>query len=207
LAERTNDEWIRALSQPGPEHDVALVDLRAQLVRGLTYALADRVKVQPADVEDFAQDGILRILDQLQSFRGASRFTTWAHKIAVNVAFTELRRRRWRDVSLDGIRESTGNGDFLPLSLANRSSGPEKQAIQGLVLNTLRRLIQDELTDRQRQAITALMQGMPLQEVAARMDTNRNALYKLVYDARRRLQQKMLAEGLAPEDVLAAFES
>jgi RNA polymerase sigma-70 factor (ECF subfamily) len=38
------------------------------------------------------------------------------------------------------------------------------------------------------------------------MDTNRNALYKLLHDARRRLQKRMLDEGLSAQDVMSAFE-
>jgi len=47
---------------------------------------------------------------------------------------------------------------------------------------------------------------MPLEEVARRMDTNRNALYKLLYDARKRLQRALADEGLSPDEVLAAFD-
>ena len=208
MVERSNEEWIAALSQSGPERDAALEDLRVLLVRGLGYALSDRSNVRPSDLEDFAQDALLKILAGLDTFRGESRFTTWAHKIAVRVAFTELRRRRWRDVSLDGLRESKkSDADFIPDNLADPSAGPEQQAMQRIVLSLLRRLIREELTDRQRQAMQAVLRGMPLQEIAERMGTNRNALYKLLHDARRRLQQRMLDEGLSPQDMLSAFES
>jgi len=207
LVERSNEEWIAALSQSGPERDAALEDLRVLLVRGLGYALSDRSNVRQSDLEDFAQDALLKILAGLDTFRGESRFTTWAHKIAVRVAFTELRRRRWRDVSLDGLRESKKSDvDFIPDSLADPSAGPEQQAMQRIVLSLLRQLICEELTDRQRQAMQAVLRGMPLQEIAERMNTNRNALYKLLHDARRRLQRRMLDEGLSPQDMLSAFE-
>ena len=205
MVERSNEEWIAILSQPGAQRDAALEDLRALLVRGLGYALADRSNVREADLEDFAQDAILKILAGLDTFRGESRFTTWAHKVAVHVAFTELRRRRWRDVSLDGLRESRDT-DFIPDNLADPSVGPEQQAMQRIVLSTLRRLIREELTDKQHQAMQAVLRGMPLQEVAQRIGTNRNALYKLLHDARQRLQKRMLDEGLSPQDVLSAFE-
>ena len=72
----------------------------------------------------------------------------------------------------------------------------------------MQRLISAELTDKQRQALIAVrVQGLPLEEVARRMGTNRNALYKLLHDARQRLKRKMEAEGLSAEDVLAAFET
>lgn len=207
MIERSNEAWIAALSQPGPEYDAALEDLRATLVRGLGYALADRSNVRESDLQDFAQDALLRTLKGLPSFRGESRFTTWAHKIAVRVAFTELRRRRWRDVSLDEMTESQeGVGDFIPESLADPSLGPEQQAMQRAILSTLRRLVDEELTDRQRRAMQAVLRGMPLEEVARRMNTNRNALYKLLHDARQRLQKRLLEEGLSAQQVMSAFD-
>jgi len=205
MTERTNQEWLAALR--GPERDDALADLRAFLVRGLRYALASWPNVDEAALEDFAQDALLKILKGLDSFRGESRFTTWAQKIAVHVAFTELRRLRWRDVSLNGLKESR-DIDFVPNTMVDPSAGPEKQAMQRQVLSTLRRLIETELTDKQRQALVAArLHGMPIEEIARRMGSNRNALYKLLYDARQRLKKHLLAEGLSLQDVLAAFES
>ncbi len=202
IAERTNHEWLEALRGPGL--DEALADLRAFLMRGLRYALAGRSGVDEATLEEFAQEALLKILAELDSFRGESRLTTWAQKIAVRVAFTELRRHRWRDVSLD---ELTGfpDADFIPDTLADPSAGPERRAMQQTLFETLRRLILEELTDRQRQAMMAVLGGMPLQEVARCMDTNRNALYKLLHDARRRLQKAMMSEGISAEDILYAF--
>jgi RNA polymerase sigma-70 factor (ECF subfamily) len=76
------------------------------------------------------------------------------------------------------------------------------------MLNAVRRLIAEELTDKQRTALVATrVHGMPIAEVARRMGSNRNALYKLLHDARQRLKKRMEAEGLSPQDVLAAFES
>jgi RNA polymerase sigma-70 factor (ECF subfamily) len=213
MIDRTNEEWLTALRGPG--RDEALADLRAFLVRGLGYALAGRPDVDGSTLEDFAQDALLKILDGLDSFRGESRFTTWAQKIAVRVALTELRRHRWRDVSLDEMTgsleadPSTGSGHrFIPDALADPSAGPEQQAIQRMLLSTLRRIIATELTDKQRQALVAVrIHGVPLEEVARRMGTNRNALYKLLHDARRRLKKRMMAEGHSPQEMLAAFGS
>ena len=96
--------------------------------------------------------------------------------------------------------------DFVPDMMIDPSAGPDQQATQRIFLETLQRLISTELTDKQRQALIAVrVQGMPLEEVARRMGTNRNALYKLLHDARQRLKRKMEAEGLSPEEVLSAF--
>jgi RNA polymerase sigma-70 factor (ECF subfamily) len=206
LAKRSNEEWITTLSQPGPQFDEALEDLRVLLVRGLGYALSSRADVDDAALEDFAQDALLKILAALDTFRGESHFTTWAQKIAVRVAYTEMRRHRWRDVSLDEMTDFP-DSDFVPSLMADPSAGPEQQAIQSAVLQTMQRVIEEELTEKQRQALTAVkIQGMPLEEVARRMGTNRNALYKLLHDARQRLKTQLVAEGLSPDEILAAFE-
>jgi RNA polymerase sigma-70 factor (ECF subfamily) len=207
MAERTNQEWLDELRGSGQGD--ALEDLRALLVRGLRYALADRSGVTEADLEDFGQDALLKILAGLDSFRGESRFTTWAHKIAVNVAFSELRRRRWRDVSLqDLIAQHEDEGDFVPAVLTDLAPTPEQRTTQQMMLETVQRIILEELTDRQRTAMVAVMMGgMPLEEVARRMGSNRNALYKLLHDARRRLKKRVLALGMSPQDMLAAFET
>jgi len=206
MAERSNAEWLADLR--GPERDQALDNLRAILVRGLRYAMADRPSVTEADLEDFVQDALVKILGALDSFRGESRFTTWAQKIAIRVAFTELRRQRWADVSLQDLVGRYEGADLTPAVLTDPAISPERRTAQQMLLEMVQRLIAEELTERQRQAITAAMiGGMPLDEVARRMDTNRNALYKLIHDARQRLKTRMMEEGLSIEDVLAAFEA
>lgn len=205
MAERTNQEWLAELR--GLEEE-ALADLRALLVRGLRYAMAGRPAVTEADLEDFVQEALLKILAGLDTFRGESRFTTWAQKIAVRVAFTELRRRRWKDVSLEDLIAPYSEGDLTPSILAEEAPSPEQRVTQEMLMEMVQRLIAEELTERQRQAMTAAVIGeMPLEEVARRMGTNRNALYKLLHDARQRLKKRMLARGLSRQDVLAAFAS
>jgi RNA polymerase sigma-70 factor (ECF subfamily) len=204
MKERSNQEWLADLQ--GPSRDEALADLRAMLLRGLGFALAKYSDVREAHLEDFAQEALLKVLDGLDSFRGEARFTTWAQKIAVNVAFSEMRRARWSDISLDEIVQAQGI-DFVPDMMIDPAAPPDHQAMQRLFVETLQRLIATELTDKQRQALVAVrVRGMPLAEVARRMGSNRNAMYKLLHDARQKLKGAMEAEGLTPEEVLAAFE-
>jgi len=207
MRERTNQEWLAELAGPGPEREEALADLRARLVRGLGYAMADRPDVTEAHIEGFVQEALLKILDNLDAFRGESHFTTWAQKIAVHEAFTELRRKRWENVSLDDLIDRY-EGDFTPAILTDPDPSPEQQVTQGALLRMVKRFIAEELTERQRQAMLAVVfAGMPTEEVARRMHTNRNALYKLMHDARQRLQRRMRDAGVSLEEALAAFES
>ncbi len=202
MADRTNQEWLDALRGPGRED--ALADLRVYLVRGLRAALPD---VPEQNLEDFAQEALLKILAGLDSFRGESRFTTWAFKIAIHEAFSELRRRRWKNVSLQDLVAKYDAGDFTPAVLADRTASTEQRVTQQMLLEMVCRLIDEELTERQRQAMIAVVfGGMPGSEIARRMGTNRNALYKLIHDARQRLQRRLLARGLSVDDVMEAFE-
>jgi RNA polymerase sigma-70 factor, ECF subfamily len=202
---RTNEEWLAALSESGPERQEALADLQRLLVRGLGYALNTFEDVRDGDLEDFSQVAVLKIVDALDTFRGESRFLTWATKIAVRVAYTELRRARWRDVPLQ-ITVDTADGEFIPQTYISLAPGPEQVTLQRDVVTALNQAIAEDLTDRQRQALVAVVvQGMPLEEVAQRMDSNRNALYKLLHDARQRLRRRLLERGLSAEEILDAF--
>src|SRR5215212_11830406 len=111
MRERTNEQWLVDLRGPNP--DAALADLYDLLVRGLRVGLGNYWSGVDANAEDFAQEALIKITGNLDSFRGESRFTTWAHKIAMNVALTELKRRRCRDVSLQDLlarREGADRG-------------------------------------------------------------------------------------------------
>ena len=206
MEQRSNQQWLDALKSPGPERDRALVALRAQLVRGLNYALRGWRRTAGRDfaalAEDFTQEALLRILDNLASFEGRSRFTTWANKIAVRVALTELRRKRWQDVSLDKLVTEDG----AEATMSSEEAGPETEAERTDLLVWMKRIMMEELTDKQRRAIAAVaFGGMPLEEVARRMDTNRNALYKLIHDGRVRLKRRLAREGMSPQDILESM--
>ena len=203
---RTNSEWLNDLR--GPDQDQAIEDLRKVLKRGLIYSLSSRIKTDlETQVDDFTQDAILRILDKLDTFRGESRFTTWAQKVAIRVAFTELRRQRWKDISLEDLMPED-SGDFTPLVLADPGPNPEKLATQTIMTEMIETILKEDLTERQRTALMAIMKGgMPLEEVARRMDTNRNALYKLLHDARKQMRKGLLEKGLTAQEVIEAFET
>jgi RNA polymerase sigma-70 factor (ECF subfamily) len=210
MATRTNESWLADLRAEGETRSLALEDLRAIIQRGLPYALSRWLSPdQPqfnALVDEVTQETLLRVLDQLDTFEGRSQFTTWVHKIAVRIALTELRRKRWRDSSLD---ELTENEDAPPPPglLADSQAGPETSAERADMLVRVRRIIDEELTDRQREALILLgMKDMPMEDAARKLKTNRNALYKLLHDARVRLKSRLSMEDISPHEVLALFE-
>lgn len=207
MNQRSNEEWIDSLREP--ISDEALTDLRNILIRGLWAALSGRVDTDlDALVEDFVQEALLKVLKSLETFRGESHFTTWAQKVAIHVAFTELRRRRWKDISLQTIIETSEGDEYTPAILTDPADSPELETTQNEIFEIVERLINEELTEKQRTAMLAVLQGgMPLEEVARRLGTNRNALYKLMHDARQTLQRRLEeTAGITAQEVLALFE-
>jgi len=209
MDKRTNDEWIADLRAGGDRQAQALEDLRAIILRGLPYAIAGRMEPNSPEAEalteEMAQETLMRVLDHLDTFEGRSQFTTWVHKIAVRAALTELRRRRWREVPLPEM-EMTEDGEASYRELPDSQPSPEDQAERKDMMKRVNRIIMEELTEKQRQALMAIMDGFPLEEAAQRLGTNRNTLYKLMHDARLKLKKRLEKEGLTPQQVLSVFE-
>ncbi len=212
MTKRTNEQWISDLRAGGSRRETALADLRAEILYGLPFALHNWLAPDDphfsALTEEVAQETLLRVLAHLDSFEGRSQFATWAHKIAVRVALTELRRRKWREISLESLLEGETD-NTAPRRMARNAAAisPERIVEKAELLAHVRRIIDEELTDRQRRAMTAVvLKGMPLEEVARRMGTERNALYKLLHDARVRLKRRLARDGLVVGEMLAVFE-
>ncbi len=210
MKKRTNDEWLASLRGGGPSREQALVDLGEVIQAGLPHALSkwlssDDPRFGPL-AEEVTQETILRVLARLDSFEGRSQFTTWVYTIAVRVALTELRRARWKEVSLeDVLQPKDDDGEAQELSAGN--PGVESVIERKEMMKTLRKVMEKELTEKQRMALMAVTLGeMPLEEVARRMGTERNTLYKLLHDARLKLKRQLEKSGLSTAELLASFD-
>jgi len=196
----TEINWPQALR--ATENSAAVSALRRILLDGLRIALRERTDVNEAQLEDFTQEALLRILERLDQFAGRSRFTTWAHSIAVNTAFTELRRKRWQDVSLD-VLVADGQQLSEPAILPDDALGADEERTR--LVGILRKAVAEKLSAKQRTAIVCMLQEMPIDQIVALLGTNRNSAYKLLHDARRALKEYLAAEGISPEVIRAAF--
>ncbi len=199
---RSNEQWLWDLRSEGGAQASALEDLRAYLLRALAGRFT-RHGGMPVDLlEDVVQDAMLRILDQLHRFEGRSRFTTWATAITVRGALTELRRRRWKDVSLEEVTAGE------PLTLQTHADGeasPESQAAQLGIVRAMQEILESQLSERQQTAILAELRGMPQEEIGRRLGITRNAVYKLGHDARKKLKHGLEASGFDAAEIRAAF--
>ncbi len=199
---RTNEQWLRDLRTDGPQQASALEDLRSYLLRALPGALKRYGAVPEELLEDVVQDALIRTLDQLDNFEGRSRFTTWVTSITVRVALTELRRRRWKDVSLDDL---VAGGQLVPRDYVDEGASPESGAAQLRIVRAMQEILETQLSERQRTAIVAELRGMPQEEIGRSLGITRNAVYKLGHDARKKLKQGLEASGFDAAEIRAAF--
>ena len=210
MTNRTNDQWLTELQPDHPNHETAVNDLYQILVNGLQRGLLNQVKTSALEfdshAEDFAQDALLKILDKRDTFAGLSKFTTWAHKIAVSVALTELRRKRWQDNSLNSMTE-TETGDYTPSFIADSAPQPDNATERSEMLAYVDNIIQQDLTEKQRTAlVAAIIEDKSTNEIASMMSMKPNAVYKLLHDARVRLKKSLERDGLTPKEILVIFE-
>lgn len=207
---RDNQTWIGDLQASGEQRDHALADLRTILLRVLPGALARWLSLETghfdAFLEDTIQETLMRVVDRLDTFEGRSQFTTWVYKIAIRIALNELRHRKWREISLDGLEEGDEPDEMPSERFASSDPHPESALERKDAIILVKRVFEEELTPRQRAAMMAVnVKGVPMEEVARRMGTNRNALYKMMHDARLRLKGRLEREGFRPEELLNMF--
>jgi RNA polymerase sigma-70 factor (ECF subfamily) len=187
--------WLAALRGPaGPRGD-AIAELHELLLRAARFELSRRREqlagVGAPERDDLAvqaaDDALVAILGKLDTFRGASRFTTWAYKFALLEAGVKARRRAWQG------REIAADAEAWP-EPAGRSAHERLEERE--LLEVLRRAVRDTLTDHQREVFVALaLNGVPIDVLAERRGTTRGALYKTLHDARRRLRRALEEAG------------
>jgi RNA polymerase sigma-70 factor, ECF subfamily len=190
--------WLAALRARGSEREAATARLHDLLLRAARFECSRRrdslARVGAAELDDLAHqaadDALVAVLRKLDSFRGDSRFTTWAYKFALLEAGVKLRRRAWE-------------GRELPLENEERvvdlRPSPQTGAEAGELLRSLSQAIRTELTPHQRKVLVAVaVNDVPIDVLADRMDTTRGALYKTLHDARQKLRAHLGAKGLRP---------
>ena len=194
---RSEVDWAAALGGQGPRREVALAELHAILVR-IAHAevrrRGNRLRLAGPELDDLADqaadDALLAITAKLHTFRGESRFTTWAYAFVIREVSNKLGRHFWR-------RPTTPMGAADWERLPDRlGMGPAENAQQRDLVQALRLVVADELTEHQRRVFTAIVvDGIPLDALAVRLDSNRNAIYKTMFDARRKIRTALVAKG------------
>ncbi|MEM7165609.1 MAG: sigma-70 family RNA polymerase sigma factor [Planctomycetota bacterium] len=199
LARRSNDEWLTALRSHDGTGAPAIRELEQYLESTLARVLSKHGG-SSLELHDIVQETLLKLVADLETFRGDSAFPTWATAVAIRVAFTELRRRRVREKGkqdFDLVQQVVADGRAATDTAEDESSG---------VVVALQHAIDAELTERQKVAILAELRGIPTIEIAERMGTNQNALYKLVHDARKKLRGALTKQGFTAACIRGAAD-
>ena len=210
---RSNQEWLLDLGSSGESQNAAIEDLRNALLRAALYtfqgqlgnlAQFSQLEIQQL-AEDCTQEALVSILKHLPEFRGESKFLTWAYKFAVNLGLTAARREQWKGMSLDDLEDFPIHGHW-PLGEDFSSSDPELALMRGEMRNVFRTVIQDELTEKQRLVLKWMVfDEVPMDVVVQYLDSNRNAVYKLLHDARAKLKQGLVVHGIGISETMDLF--
>ena len=194
--------WLDDLGATGHVRDEAVLRLHELLLRAARFEVARRRRMlahlRGGDHDDLAQqaadDALVAVLRKLHTFRGESRFTTWAYKFALYEAAVKLRRRAWQE------RELPLEPAVWP-QIASHALSPEEHATENELLGALRDAIEHGLSAHQREVLVAVtLNGVPIDVLAERLNTTRGALYKTLHDARRKLRALLVEQGLDAGD-------
>jgi RNA polymerase sigma-70 factor, ECF subfamily len=193
--------WLRRLAAEDGEREAAERELHARLVRIALAEVRRRSASTPVtgpELDDVAYqaagDAMLAILAKLDAFRGESRFMTWAYRFVILEVSSKLGRHYWRNPP---VRLDDGQWERLPDRFG---LDPERQVAAAGILAVVRRVVDGELTPHQRRIFVAVVvDGIPLDALAARLGLRRNAIYKVVFDARRKIRHALVAKGYLDE--------
>jgi len=190
-------DWVEALSTPGRARDDAVERLHALLLRASRFEVARRRRALGSvrdNLDDLAtqaaDDALMAIMAKLDTYRGDSRFTTWAYKFAVLEAGTKVRRRAWQEREMPLEEEGWSR-------LPDRRAAPAGDLETAELLGAVRDAIADALTPHQRTVLVAVtLNDVPIDVLAERLATTRGALYKTLHDARKSLRARLAEQGL-----------
>ena len=195
-------EWVEVLGSTGPRREAALARLHELLLRIARKEAArrgPRLAITGPELDDVAHqaaaDALLAITAKIGQFRGESRFTTWAYKFVIFEMSAKIGRHFWRHpvVPLDAE-----DWDRLP---ARFGFDPAQQAEWRDLFAALRQAVDTELTSRQREVFVAIvLNDVPLDTLVLALASSRNAIYKMLFDARRKLRAALAANGYLPDD-------
>ena len=190
-------EWLGELAGTGPRREAALARLHGMLVRiaqGEVRRRGPRLQITGPELDDVAYqaaaDALVAITSKLGQFRGESRFTTWAYKFVMFEVSAKVGRHFWRN---PGVPLDAEDWDRLPDRFG---FDPAQQAEWHDLLSALHRAVDQELTARQRRIFVAIvLNAVPLDTLVIELGSNRNAIYKTLFDARRKLRADLVANG------------
>lgn len=151
------------------------------------YRFILRVVSDPADAQDLLQDTFVRVWEKIRTFKGESTLKTWIFRIAMNLSYTHLKRRkRW--VALDALK------------FRSDSSSPEIDTENAFRRDRLAEAL-ETLTPKQRAVVVArIYEDLPFDAVSKAVGCSVNAAKVHFHDGKQRLE-KYFVEKVGIRDV------
>jgi RNA polymerase sigma-70 factor (ECF subfamily) len=192
-----SQRWLTLLRDESQEREQAIAELHELLLRAARAELhrrGDGTRITGPELDDLAHqaaaDATVAILAKLGQFRGESRFTTWAYKFVILEVSTKLGRHFWRTPA---VALQSEDWDRLPVRFG---LDPAEHSEARDLITALRRAVEEDLTDHQRRVFVAIVViGIPLDALVVELGSNRNAIYKTMFDARGKLRAALAANG------------
>jgi RNA polymerase sigma-70 factor (ECF subfamily) len=202
---RENRAWVRDLSSDGDRRELAsrrLYEVLLRAARAESGRRAARLRLVGPELDDIAHqaaaDALLAICGKVETFRGDCRFTTWAYKFVIFDVAAKVNRHFWQRA---GVAFDDEDWDRLPARIGIE---PEEQVEIRDLMSAVRRAVDEKLTTKQRLVFVALvLNGMPTDVLAAQLGATQNAIYKMMFDARRKLRAAWADAGYLPEQQIA----
>jgi RNA polymerase sigma-70 factor, ECF subfamily len=199
--DRENHRWVRDLAAAGPVREMACRELHPVLLRiakSEAHRRAPLLELDGPELDDIAHqaaaDALMAISERLDRFRGEARFTTWASKFVIFNVATKLNRHFWHRHEVPYEQEDWSR-------IASRFDlGPDDEAQVREFAAAVSSVVEENLSERQRIVFVATaLNGMPMDVLADELGSTHNALYKVLFDARKKLRAALVASGYLPE--------
>ena len=193
----TSQLWLDGLRASGRENDQCVAALHALLLRVARYEVSRRagsLQLHGPELEDIAQqasdDALMAIRSKIAGFRGDSRFTTWAYKFVMFEVSTKMGRHFWRH------RHASMDADSWERLPDPGAVAPDQRTEHREIFEALRRAIDQDLTPLQQRVFVAVaLNEVPMDAIARELGSNRNSVYKVLFDARRKLRSSLRTAG------------
>jgi RNA polymerase sigma factor (sigma-70 family) len=189
--------WVRGLGGSGLAYDQTVTRLHELLLRVARSEVRRRrgqLAIAGPELDDLAHqaaaDAVIGVVGKVAQFRGESRFTTWACKFVIYEVSNKVSRHYWQKPTTPLDAE---DWDRLPDRFG---LDPARVAEWSDVIAALHRAVDEELTEHQRRIFVAIvLNGAPLDALVIELSSSRNAIYKALFDARRKLQASLVTNG------------
>ncbi len=196
IAKQVDSNWTEAEAiRQAKNGDGAAFEYLYQANCRRVYSVCLRMIKNPAEAEDLTQQAFLQLFRKIGTFRGESGFSTWLHRVTVNVVLMHLRRKRPTEIVFEDL-DRPGSDHEGP-----REHGSSDTAMLGAIdrLN-LKRAIRKLPSGYKRHFLLHDVLGYAHKEIARHLGCSTGSSKSQLHKARKRLRRLLQGERSAPRE-------